>query len=115
LAVDKTFADRLRLNRSILKNKYWVLPYDDTGHRSYAPVGRGHQTSDFCGRWVSLSVCKDVEAHKGVVIDGVDYTNKFVAFHNHMWCTSSSCPICFNRGWSVRGARNIEGGEKHKQ
>jgi len=109
LVVDKTFADRLRLNRSILKNKYWVLPYDDAGHRSYAPVGRGQQTSDFCGRWVSLSVCPDVEAHKGVVVNGVDYTNKFVAYHNHMWCTSSSCPVCFNRGWSVRGARNIEG------
>jgi hypothetical protein len=109
LVVDKTFPDRLRLNRSILKNKYWVLPYDDTGHRAYAPVGRGKRTSDFCGRWVSDSSCKKKEAHKSVVLKGIDFTGKIVVSHNHMWCTSSSCPVCFNRGWSVRGARKIEG------
>ena len=109
MAVDETFFERLRLNRSILKNKYWVLPYDDTGHESFAPVGRSQQTSDFCGRWLSYSVCKNKEAHKGGVLKGVDFTGKIVVSHNHMWCTSSSCPVCFNRGWSVRGARKIEG------
>jgi hypothetical protein len=107
--VDKTFSARLALNRSILQNRYWVLPYDDTGHRAYVPVGRGEVSSDFCGRYVSVSVCKNVDAHKGVVIDGFDYTGKVVASHNHMWCKKSSCPICFNRGWAVFGARKIEG------
>lgn len=107
--VDKSFSERLRLNRSILQNKYWVLPYDDTGHRAYAPVGRGVPSSDFCGRWVSYSVCKNVDAHQGVVLNGVDYSGKVVVAHNHMWCKKSSCPICFNRGLSVYGARKIEG------
>lgn len=109
MVVDKTFFDRLKLNRSILKNKYWVLPYDDRGHESYAPVGRGQQTSDFCGRYVSESVCKNVEGHKGAFLNDVDCTDKVVVVHNHMWCTKSSCPVCFNRGWSVRGARKIDG------
>jgi hypothetical protein len=90
-AVNRSFSERLRLNRAILTNKYWFLPVDDKGHENYVPVGRGVKSSDFCGRWVSFSVCKNVEGH------------------NHMWCTSSSCPICFNRGWSVREAHSITG------
>jgi hypothetical protein len=107
--VGKDFAERLRLNRSILKNKYWVLPVDDKSHESYAPVGRGVKSSEFCGRWVSSSVCKNVEGHKGVILNGVDFTGKVAVAHNHMWCTKSSCPVCFARGWSVREARSIEG------
>jgi hypothetical protein len=107
--IDKSFNERLRLNRAILQNKYWVLPYDDKGHESFAPVGRGQQTSEFCSCWVSFSVCKNVDAHKGVILNGVDFSGKVVVAHNHMWCTSSSCPVCFNRGWSVRGARKIDG------
>jgi hypothetical protein len=26
-----------------------------------------------------------------------------------MWCNNASCPVCFIRGWSVRGARYISG------
>ena len=107
--VDKSFSRRLRLNRAILNNKYWMLPVDDKGHENYAPVGRGVKSSDFCGRWTSASVCKNVEGHKGAVLGGVNYTGKIVVKHNHMWCNKSSCPICFARGWSVRGARSIEG------
>ena len=107
--VDKDFVRRLALNSSILKNRYFVLPVDDKGHESYAPVGRGLKSSVFCGRWFSSSVCKNVGGHTGVVVNGVDFTNKVVVAHNHMWCTKSSCPVCFNRGWSNRGARSIEG------
>jgi hypothetical protein len=107
--VDKDFVRRLALNSSILKNRYFVLPVDDKGHESYSPVGRGVKSSEFCGRWVSSSVCKNVEGHKGVVLNGVDFTGKLAITHNHMWCTKSSCPVCFARGWSVREARSIEG------
>jgi hypothetical protein len=108
-AVNRSFSRRLRLNHAILKNKYWFLPVDDKGHENYVPVGRGVPSSDFCGRWVSFSVCKNVEGHKGIVLGGTDCTGKVVVRHNHMWCTKSSCPVCFIRGWSTREARSIAG------
>ena len=108
-AQNKSFSRRLSLNRAILKNKYWSLPVNDVGHENYQPVGRGVRSSPVCGQWVSLSVCKNVEGHKGISIGGVDCSGKVVAFHRHLWCHKSSCPVCFIRGWSVRGARNIEG------
>ncbi len=105
---DRSFADRLRLNYALLNNKYWYLPVDDRGHEDFMPVGRGVQSSEFCSRWVGSHVCKDVESHKGVVIDGVDCTDKVVVVHKHMWCKKSTCPVCFNRGWSVEGARSVD-------
>jgi len=96
------------LNRQLLENKYWVLPVDDVGHENYVPVGRGVKSSELCGVHVAYDVCKDVEAHKGKVVDGVDYTDNIAVRHRHLWCKKSTCPICFIRGWSVRGARFIE-------
>ena len=108
-AVNRSFSERLRLNHAILNNKYWFLPVDYSGHENYMPVGRGVKSSDFCGRWVSFSVCKNVEAHAGVSLAGTDCTGKVVVRHNHTWCTKSSCPVCFIRGWATRGARSIAG------
>ena len=108
-AQNRSFSRRLRLNSQILKNKYWFLPVDDVGHENYVPVGRGVPSSDFCGRWVSFSVCKNVEGHKEVFLGGSDCTDKVVVRHNHMWCSKSSCPVCFIRGWSTREARSIAG------
>jgi len=108
-AVNRSFSERLALNRQILKNKYWFLPVDDVGHSNYMPVGRGVKTSDLCGRWVGYWVCKNVEGHEGVHVGDVDCTNKVVVRHRHLWCNKSSCPICFIRGWSVRDARSIVG------
>jgi hypothetical protein len=97
------------LNHAILSNKYWFLSVDDVGHENYVPVGRGVRSSVFCGRWVSLSVCKNVDGHKGVSLGGTDCTGKVVVRHNNMWCSKSSCPVCFIRGWSTREARSIAG------
>jgi len=108
-AVERSFNERLHLNRQILDNKYWVLPYDDVGHENFMPVGRGVVSSPTCGQWRGLSVCKNVGGHKGVIKNGVDYTGKVVVRHNHRWCNKSSCPRCFIRGWSVRQGRSIEG------
>jgi len=106
----RSFAERLRLNYAISKSKYWSWDYDDKGHENYIPVGRGKKSSDVCGRWVRFSVCKNLEGHKGKFLGGVtDCTDKIVVRHNHLWCTKSSCPVCFIRGWSVRGARSIAG------
>jgi hypothetical protein len=105
----RSLFQRVNLNRAILGNKYWVLPVDNKGHENCVPVGRGVKSSEFCGRPVSLVVCKNVENHKGVNIKGVDCTGKVVVRHKHLWCHKASCPVCFIRGWSLRGAKSIGG------
>ena len=106
--MDNSYSRRLRLNSAIFKNPYWVLPIDDVGHESYVPVGRGVKSSPLCGKHVGISVCKNVEGHEGVTVSGVDCSGKVVVRHKHLWCHRSLCPVCFIRGWSVRGARSIE-------
>lgn len=108
-AQSRAFSERLLLNHALLQKKYWFLPVDDTGHENYVPVGRGVVSSAFCALWVGVSVCKDVEAHDGVFVEGVSCTGKIIIRHNHLWCHKASCPKCFIRGWSVRGARSIDG------
>jgi hypothetical protein len=105
---DKSFSRRLALNHAILKNKYWRLPVDNVGHENYVPVGRGSPTSEVCGRWVGFDVCTDIVGHEGIFIEGVDCTGKHILRHQHLWCHSAQCPVCFNRGWSVRGGMNVE-------
>ena len=107
-AYERSLAERVSLNKQILENPYWFLPIDDKGHENYMPVGRGVKSSDFCGAHVGYDVCKDVEAHRGVVEDGVDYTNTIIVRHKHLWCKNAGCPVCFIRGWSVARARKIE-------
>lgn len=109
MIVDKSFSRRLALNHAILKNNYWILPVDNVGHESYVPVGRGAVTSEVCGRWVGFDVCMDTAGHEGVFVEGVDCTGKHILRHRHLWCHSAQCPVCFNRGWAVRVARNGEG------
>ena len=106
---DKSFSRRVRLNSAILKNPYWFLPVEDVGHSNYEPVGRGVQSSPFCGKHVGYNICRNISEHEGVVINGEDYTGKLAVAHKHLWCHKSSCPVCFIRGWSVRGSRHIEG------
>ena len=106
--MDNSFSQRLRLNSAIVKNRYWRLLVDDVGHENYVPVGRGVKSSEVCGRWVGLSVCKNVEGHEGKFLGVTDCTNKVVVRHRHLWCHKSSCPVCFIRGWAVRGAGSIK-------
>jgi len=54
-------------------------------------------------------VCKNVAGHEGAVVGGVDCSGKVVVRHKHLWCHKPSCPVCFIRGWSLRGAKSIEG------
>jgi len=106
-AMERSFAERVSLNRAILSKRYWYLPVDDVGHGEFMPVGRGIVSSPLCAKWVSVSVCFNVELHEGKVINGVDYTGKVIVRNNHLWCNKSSCPACFIRGWSVRQGRSI--------
>ena len=105
---NRSISARVGLNRQLLQNLYWCLPCDDTGHENYTPVGRGVVSSGHCGVHVGFDVCKDVEAHKGIVKNGVDYTDTIGVRHRHLWCKNAGCPLCFVRGWSTTRARKIE-------
>ncbi len=105
----RSLAERVRRNRQILENKYWYLPVDDKGHENFQPVGRGKPRSDWCGKTRGLVVCKNAEGHKGVVVKGVDCSNKVLVRQQHFWCKNASCSVCFVHGWSVRGAKHIVG------
>lgn len=107
-AFERSLAQRVSMNRAILKNRYFLLPVDDVGYEEFVPVGRGVKSSELCGRWASISTCENFQGHEGKVFKGVDVTGKIIARHNHLFCTKSSCPVCFLRGWSVRQARSIE-------
>ncbi len=108
-AYNRSLSLRVALNRQILESKYWFLPVDDKGHENYVPVGRGIKSSDWCGKSRGLVVCKNTEGHKGVVVKGVDCSRKVLVRLQHFWCKNAQCPVCFIRGWSVRGAKFIEG------
>lgn len=104
---DKSYRQRLSWNRAISGNKYWVLPYDDEGYENFMPVGRGEPSSEWCGKFRGLLVCKNVDGHKDGVVKGSDATGKVVVRLQHFWCKKSSCPVCFISGWSVRRAKYI--------
>lgn len=108
-AFERSLDERVRLNRQILENPYWYLSVDYKGHEDFEPVGRGVKSSDYCGKWMGFVVCKNTEGHQGLSVGGVDCTGKVVVRHKHTWCHKATCPVCFIRGWSVRGARSIVG------
>lgn len=108
-AYKRSLAKRVSMNRQIMKNPYWFLPVDDSGHENYMPVGRGERSSLTCSSWRSFSMCDNIEGHKGKSLHGVDCTNKMIVKHNHLWCNKASCSVCFIRGWSVNRARSVEG------
>jgi len=108
-AQKRSIAERVALNHQLLKNKYWTLPVRDTVHLNFQPIGRGQRSSYLCGQWVGISVCKNIEGHKDVFVDGVDFTGKVAVRNNHLWCNARPCPICFIRGYSTRRARSMVG------
>jgi len=106
----RSFLERLAVNHGILKNRYWILSADPVkGHEDEVQVGRGSVTSDYCGRWVSSSVCKNIEGHKDKMLAGVDCTDRIIVRHRHLSCHKSSCRVCFYRGWASREAKSIAG------
>lgn len=96
--------NRTLSNRSILTNAYWWMPVDSKGHEEFSPCGRGVRTSPDCARFVGWDGCTDLEAHKGVVYKGEDWSDCASVRARHWWCHSPKCSVCFNRGWSVREA-----------
>jgi hypothetical protein len=106
--VNRSVLNRVLLNSQILTNKYWYLPVLDKSHPDIMPVGRGAKTSDWCGAYAGLSVCKNKEGHKGKTFKGMDCTGKVVVRVRHLWCYKPSCVVCFARGWAKREAKSIE-------
>ena len=105
--MNKDFSRRLLLNSAIVENLYWVLLVDDKGHENFVPVGRGVPSSPLCGKHAGINICDNMEGHKSVSVGGRDCTDMVVIRHRHWWCKRSLCPVCFIRGWSVRGAGSI--------
>jgi len=90
---------------SALEGNFW-----DFG--VYGLVGHGKQTNDRCGTFRKVVGCSRVELHNKVTFDKnhvlVNYSGKGYfrpVFHS---CDKPSCPTCYQRGWAVREAKNIE-------
>jgi hypothetical protein len=107
MAYKRSLAKRVRLNSAILTNKYWYYPVLDD-RSEYVQVGSGVESSDFCGKWVGVTVCENVEGHKGKFVDGVNATGKYVVRHRHLFCKNPLCAKCFARGFAVRRAGSGE-------
>lgn len=98
---------RLELNPEIMKNPYWFLPVE-AGHEEYQQAGFGGRTSEDCGRFSHFVVCEDVEHHKGIIIDGQDFTGKLAVSVVPRFCHRATCCVCFARGWATREAHQME-------
>jgi len=75
-------------------------------------VGNGEKTRSDCGDWVSFKGCLNVEGHDKSFFDGrgnlVSCRNKVYFRHIRRWCYKPSCPECFEHGFAIREAGNIE-------
>jgi hypothetical protein len=75
-------------------------------------VGHGERTSDKCGTFRRVVGCTRVELHNKRAFDKhgdlVNYSGKGYfkpVFHS---CDKPSCPVCYERGWAVRAANNVD-------
>lgn len=76
-------------------------------------VGHGEQTNAKCGTFHKVVGCSRLELHNDLVFDEksgelVSYRGKGFfrpVFHS---CDKPSCPVCYERGWAVREAKNID-------
>jgi hypothetical protein len=106
----RSFLERLVVNHELPKNRYWVLPAPSVkGHESEVQVGRGLVSSAYCGKYVTSSICRNVERHKGLTLGDADCTGMTVVRHKHLWCHNPKCPVCFYRGYAARQAKSIAG------
>lgn len=75
-------------------------------------VGHGHVTNERCGTFRQVVGCSNEHLHRKTAFDKsgrlVNYSGKGYfkpVFHS---CDKPSCPVCYERGWAVRQAGNIE-------
>lgn len=109
LRMVRYFLVLLRLNPRLMENAYWYLPVLDDGHGNCVQVGRDPSVvRPYCGQFRSWKVCHEKDLHGGIVLNGVDFTDKSAVSASHLWCKNWYCPRCFTHGACVVGARRIE-------
>ena len=70
-------------------------------------VGNGVVTNENCGKRRSLLGCLNVKGHD-VTVNGVNYKGKLFIKKVFFTCHKASCPVCYDHGFAVREAGNIE-------
>lgn len=71
-------------------------------------VGHGKVTNEYCGRYIGIKGCLNVDLHNIVTLDGKNYKGKIYRKFVYHFCNKPSCPVCYKKGWAVRQAHNIE-------
>jgi hypothetical protein len=72
-------------------------------------VGKGKVTAETCGMYKNtFNGCSRTELHNKVSLDGVNYAGKAYMGKVKYSCGKPSCPECYEKGWAVRQAWNIE-------
>jgi hypothetical protein len=78
----------------------------------YELVGHGNQTNGRCGTFHRILACSRVELHNKMIFDVktgslIDFSGKADVHPTFYSCDKPSCPICYERGWGVREADNV--------
>ena len=79
----------------------------DDGLHGFEQVGLHPKTKWDCGTYLHHLACSDLDAHAGVVVDGVDCTGKGYGFPIFRSCDKPTCEKCFRDGWARRGGYKI--------
>ena len=69
-------------------------------------VGHGEQTNEYCGKYVKLKVCFNVDLHNVVQLNGDSLKGKIKRHIVHNSCNRPSCPICYV-SWAMRSSRKV--------
>jgi hypothetical protein len=74
-------------------------------------VGHGKVTNEKCGTFSHFLACSRVELHSKMMFDKagclVNMSGKADVHPVFCSCGKPSCPVCYERGWAVREADNI--------
>lgn len=73
-------------------------------YKNFQLVGNGSQTNQFCGAYIGIMGCIDVNSHKVRTLEGVNYSGKIDRRLVHHYCNKPSCCVCYKKGWAVRRA-----------
>lgn len=74
----------------------------------FSLVGHGMVGSANCGKYATMKGCLRVDLHNKITLDGRNYAGKVFVRRIHFNCGKPSCPVCYERGWAVHEAGNIE-------
>lgn len=79
---------------------------------NYQLVGHCEQTNEKCGTFCKFMGCTRVELHNKVIFDKsgnpVDCSGLGDFKPVYYSCGKPTCSVCYERGWAVREAKNIE-------